>query len=24
VSRLDEAQAARQPDLSYLGPCGCS
>ncbi len=24
VSRLDEAQAARQPDLSYLGPCSCS
>ena len=23
VSRLDEAHAARQPDLSYLGPCGC-
>ena len=23
VSRLDEARAARQPDLSYLGPCGC-
>jgi glycine dehydrogenase subunit 2 len=23
VSRIDEAQAARQPDLSFLGPCGC-
>jgi glycine dehydrogenase subunit 2 len=23
VGRLDEATAARQPDLSYLGPCGC-
>jgi glycine dehydrogenase subunit 2 len=23
VSRLDEARAARQPDLSYLGPCDC-
>jgi len=24
VSRLDEAQAARHPDLSFLGPCSCS
>jgi len=23
VRRLDEARAARQPDLSYLGPCNC-
>jgi glycine dehydrogenase subunit 2 len=23
VSRLDEARAARQPDLSWLGPCNC-
>ncbi len=23
VSRLDEAGAARQPDLSWLGPCNC-
>jgi glycine dehydrogenase subunit 2 len=23
VSRLDEARAARQPDLAYLGPCDC-
>jgi len=23
VSRLDEAKAARQPDLRHLGPCGC-
>lgn len=23
VGRLDEARAARQPDLSYLGPCNC-
>jgi glycine dehydrogenase subunit 2 len=23
VSRLDEAGAARRPDLSYLGPCAC-
>jgi glycine dehydrogenase subunit 2 len=24
VSRLDEALAARQPDLRWLGPCGCA
>jgi len=23
VGRLDEARAARQPDLRWLGPCGC-
>ena len=23
VGRLDEAQAARQPDLRWMGPCGC-
>jgi glycine dehydrogenase subunit 2 len=23
VTRLDETLAARRPDLSYLGPCGC-
>jgi len=23
VGRMDEAQAARQPDLSWLGPCNC-
>jgi glycine dehydrogenase subunit 2 len=23
VGRMDEARAARQPDLSYLGPCNC-
>jgi glycine dehydrogenase subunit 2 len=23
VGRLDEAQAARRPDLSWLGPCNC-
>ncbi len=23
VARLDEARAARQPDLSWLGPCNC-
>ena len=23
VSRLDEARAARQPDLSWMGPCNC-
>ena len=24
VGRMDEAQAARQPDLRWLGPCNCS
>jgi glycine dehydrogenase subunit 2 len=23
VSRLDEAAAARRPDLGWLGPCNC-
>ena len=23
VGRMDEARAARQPDLSWLGPCNC-
>lgn len=23
IGRLDEARAARQPDLSFLGPCNC-
>jgi glycine dehydrogenase subunit 2 len=23
VGRMDEAQAARQPDLRWLGPCNC-
>ncbi len=23
VARLDEARAARQPDLRWMGPCNC-